>query len=134
PKYCFFFQAEDGIRDNRNTITSANTWFNNQNGVDRQPLVRNQFGASLGGPIRKSRAFYFLNYERRLDASGVSQVRYVPAESMKAGILKVQTTDGSVFTLTPEEIRQIDPLHLGVNQPLLKFLQQYPAGNDPNVG
>src|SRR5579864_2513537 len=52
---------------NRNTITSANTWFNNASGVARQPLVRNQFGASLGGPIKKDRAFYFFNYERRLD-------------------------------------------------------------------
>src|SRR5215471_11674025 len=86
---------------NRNTLTSANTWFNNQTGVERQPLVRNQFGASLGGSIVKNRAFYFLNYERRLDASGVSQIRTVPSDSMKQGILSVQATDGSVYTLSP---------------------------------
>src|SRR5437762_11805286 len=37
---------------NRNTATAANTWFNNQSGVPVQQLVRNQFGASAGGPIK----------------------------------------------------------------------------------
>ena len=44
---------------NRNTATSANTWFNNESGVPVQQLVRNQFGASIGGPIKKDRLFYF---------------------------------------------------------------------------
>jgi hypothetical protein len=42
---------------NRNTATSANTWFNNQSGVPVQQLVRNQFGVSVGGPIKKNRLF-----------------------------------------------------------------------------
>src|SRR5690242_11502505 len=45
---------------NRNTATAANTWFNNQAGVPRQPLVRNQFGGSIGGKIVRDRVFYFL--------------------------------------------------------------------------
>ena len=35
---------------NRNTVTAANSWFNNRDGVGITPLNRNQFGASLGGP------------------------------------------------------------------------------------
>jgi Carboxypeptidase regulatory-like domain len=62
---------------NRNTWFAANTWFNNHAGVRRQPLVRNQFGASIGGKIVPNRVFYFFNYEQREDASGVSQVRAV---------------------------------------------------------
>jgi hypothetical protein len=119
---------------NRNTVTSANTFFNNAEDVPRQPLVRNQFGASLGGPIKKDRAFYFFNYERRLDASGVSQIRTVPSESMKQGIINVQTTDGAVYSLSPQAIQQIDPLHLGVNAQMLNILDQYPTGNAPSIG
>ena len=119
---------------NRNTLTSANTWFNNQSGVDRQPLIRNQFGASLGGPIKKDRAFFFFNWEKRLDASGVSQTRYVPTESMKSGILSVQTDSGDVLTLNPNEIKQLDPLHIGINSQMLKILQQYPVANSPTLG
>ena len=58
---------------NRNTLFAANTWFNNYAGVPRTPLVRNQFGASVGGKIIPNRVFYFFNYEQRQDASGVPE-------------------------------------------------------------
>ncbi len=119
---------------NRNTATAANTWFNNQAGVPRQQLVRNQFGASIGGPIQKDRLFYFVNWEQRVDASSVAQVRAVPSESLKQGYLKVQLTDGSVQTLSPSEIRQVDPLGIGVNAGYQKILNQYPVGNAPAYG
>ena len=119
---------------NRNTIFAANTWFNNRSDVDRQVLNRNQFGASLGGPVKKDRIFYFLNYERRIDASQQPVERAVPTESLKAGNLVLQGSDGNTYTLTPAEIRQIDPLHIGLNQGYLNILKQYPEGNDPAYG
>ena len=119
---------------NRNTATAANTWFNNQAGVPRQPLVRNQFGGSIGGKIVKDRAFYFFNYEERRDASGVAQVRAVPSDTLRQGIFTLQLADGSVQTLSPAEIRLIDPQHQGVNPNILKVLNQYPQGNDPSFG
>jgi hypothetical protein len=119
---------------NRNTATSANTWFNNQSGVPVQQLVRNQFGASIGGPIKKDRLFYFVNWEQRIDHSSVAQVRAVPSETLKQGILQVQLTDGSVQTIQPSELPQIDPLGIGLNTPYQKILSQYPVGNDPAFG
>jgi hypothetical protein len=119
---------------NRNTLTAANTWFNNRSGVDRQPLVRNQFGSSLGGRIIKDRAFFFFNYERRLDASGTAQERAVPSESLKNGVLTFAASDGSTQTLTPAELKQVDPLGIGLNQGYLNILKQYPAGNDAPYG
>jgi hypothetical protein len=118
---------------NRNTLTSANTWFNNEAGIGRQPLVRNQFGASLGGPVWKNRIFYFFNYERRLDASGVSEERYVPTSSLQQGVLTVQTSDG-VKTINAAGLLAIDPQHLGVNPLMPNYLSQFPAGNDPAGG
>jgi hypothetical protein len=118
----------------RNTATAANTWFNNQAGVPRQPLVRNQFGASAGGRIVRDRIFYFFNYEERRDASGVSQVRAVPSETLRQGILSFQMADGSVQTLSPAEVRLVDPLHQGVNSEMLRVLNQYPQGNNPSYG
>jgi hypothetical protein len=119
---------------NRNTLTEANTWFNNRSDVPRQALIRNQFGASLGGRIIKDRIFFFLNSERRLDASALAQERFVPTESFKQGFLKVAGTDGSVQTLTPAEVKAVDPLHIGLNPGYLALLNQYPVGNDPSYG
>src|SRR6202011_4219121 len=115
---------------NRNTATAANTWFNNQAGVPRQPLVRNQFGGAIGGPIKRDRAFYFFNYEERRDASGVAQVRAVPSDSLRAGNLTFAMADGTIQSLTAADIRAVDPLHIGVNPNILKLLGQYPQGNN----
>ncbi len=119
---------------NRNTLFAANTWFNNRSDVDRQVLNRNQFGASLGGPVKKDRIFYFFNYERRIDASQQPVERAVPTETLKSGNLVLQGSDGNLYTLTPADIRQIDPLHIGINQSYLNILKQYPVGNDPAYG
>ncbi len=69
---------------NRNTVTAANTWFNNRAGVPVTPLNRNQFGASLGGPVKKDRIFFFFNYERRIDASSAAVERLVPKRKSEA--------------------------------------------------
>src|SRR5262249_25654151 len=54
----------------RNTITSANSFFNNSTinpltgkTLERPKLIRNVFGASVGGPINKNRLFFFFNFE-----------------------------------------------------------------------
>ncbi len=119
---------------NRNTATSANNWFSNRAGIAREQLVRNQFGASLGGKIKKDRAFFFFNYEQRIDRSAANQLRKVPSESLKQGIIKMLTTTGTTITLTPDQIRQIDPLHIGNSPFMLSQFSQMPVGNDPASG
>src|SRR5215471_13757119 len=118
---------------NRNTFFAANTWFNNHSGVPRQPLVRNQFGASVGGKIIPNRVFYFVNYEQRQDASGVSQVRAVPSDTLRAGSF-VFSSGGTPHTLSSQDIANVDPQHLGPDADILTVLNQYPSGNSPSYG
>jgi hypothetical protein len=120
---------------NRNTALAANNWFSNRAGVARQPLVRNQFGASLGGRIIRDKLFFFGNFEDRIDASGQAVTRTVPSDTLRQGILAFKTSDGSVQQLSPAEIRSsIDPLGLGASSTILTQLNQYPHGNDPSAG
>ena len=116
----------------RNTATSANNWFSNRAGIEREKLIRNQFGASFGGAIIKNRIFFFANWESRRDASGQSVSRTVPSETLKAGILRFRRSDtGAIATFTPGELKSLDPLGRGVNSQVLDILKQYPVGNDP---
>lgn len=53
----------------RNQVLDAREYFNALP-EPHTPLKRNQFGASLGGPIQKDRTFFFLNYEGVRQAAG----------------------------------------------------------------
>lgn len=46
---------------------------------------RNQFGFSLGGPIRENRTFFFGDYEGRRVREGITQVTNVPTDLERAG-------------------------------------------------
>ena len=119
----------------RNTITAANDFFNNRAGVDRPKLIRNVFGGSVGGPVKKDRLFYFLNYEGRRDASDGSAVRTVPTASMRDGIVRYRSVAGDVQTLDPAFIRnRIDPLGTGPSPATLEYFRSFPEPNDSTVG
>ncbi len=47
----------------RNDVLDANTFFNNQSGVERLPYHQNQYGAFVGGPIRRDKTFFFTDFE-----------------------------------------------------------------------
>jgi hypothetical protein len=119
---------------NRNTATAANDWFSNRAGIKRQPLVRNQFGASLGGRIIRDRVFFFGNFENRRDASGQAVTRTVPSDTLRQGILTFRASDGSVQQLSPAEIKSLDPRGIGSSPTVLSIMSQYPRGNDPQAG
>jgi hypothetical protein len=118
----------------RGTETSANSFFNNRSGVARAPLLINLFGGSAGGPIKKNKAFFFLNYEGRRDASAVTVTRTVPMESLKQGIINYHNSSGQLVSVGPADIKAIDPAGLGVSQAALKDLQLFPVGNNSSGG
>lgn len=115
----------------RNVKTAANNWFSNRAGIARENLIRNQFGASLGGRIIKDRIFFFANWEDRKDATASGVNRIVPTETFKQGIVQFRMNDGTIRSLSGSQLNDIDPLRLGANQTMLDILKAYPAGNDP---
>ena len=63
----------------RNDIFNANAFFRNRTGQPKPNLKQNQFGAAMGGPIRRNKAFFFGSYQgtrqvNGLDATSVSNL------------------------------------------------------------
>lgn len=56
----------------RNGILNANDFFLNQTGQQRPALQQNQFGAAMGGPIRKDKLFFFGAYQGTRQTNGVA--------------------------------------------------------------
>ncbi len=125
---------------NRFAYLAANDFFNKKeqllNGLpNRQAkLIRNVFGASLGGPLLKNKVFGFVNYEGGRRNEGASVVETVPTASFRSGTLQYVAADGSTVTLQPADIKSLDPLGIGNNAAMLKLLQSYPAPNDFSEG
>jgi hypothetical protein len=118
----------------RGTETAANDFFNNRSNVPRPALLINVFGGSAGGAIRKNKAFFFLNYEGRREASATIVNRTVPTETVKQGIITFHNTGGALMTVGPNDLKNIDPLGVGVDPASLKIMQAYPRGNNNAIG
>ena len=79
----------------RNTVTTANDFFNNKAGIPRPQLLRNIFGGSLGGPIKKDRIFFFGTYEGFREATATTVLREVPLPTLGQGIVRYRTDSGA---------------------------------------
>ena len=69
----------------RNKVLNANDYFSNQAGLPRVPLIQNQFGGTLGGPIVKDKTFFFFGFERQVLKTGTLVTNTVPTAAELAG-------------------------------------------------
>ena len=94
-----------GYEYNRTAFGHANDFFNKtaqlQAGLPNKPggLIRNTFGVSLGGPIKKDKLFFFVNFEGQRTAENRQVSQTVPTRSFRNGNVRYLDTNGSVVTL-----------------------------------
>jgi hypothetical protein len=69
----------------RNKDFDSNNWFSNASGGKLPALRRNQFGGSVGGPIKKDKTFYFFDFDGVREASGTTHYAGVPDNNERAG-------------------------------------------------
>ena len=80
---------------------------------------RNQFGASLGGPLRKDRAFFFFNYEALREDKGITSVATVLSQRARRGIF-------------PDPANPTQTIQSPVAPAAVPFLNLYPVPNLPD--
>jgi hypothetical protein len=93
-----------------------------------EPLKQNQFGATLGGPIVRNRAFFFAWYEGFRNRQGVTKTAAVPTEDQRRGDFSGQPAP-LINYLTGQMVpgsRIPESLIHPVSRRILEF---YPAGN-----
>ena len=99
----------------RNSALDARNYFDQANLPEFQ---RNQFGGSLGGPIRKDKLFLFGNYEGFRQNWGLSAVTFVPDDQARLGYLPDSTGT---------------EVYVGVNSAVAPLLNLWPVANGPEL-
>ncbi len=79
----------------RNNALDARNFFD---GPQIPEFRRNQFGASVGGPIRKSHTFFFFDYEGLRQVLGTTNTDTVPSLTARNGT--IFASDGTPMTIT----------------------------------
>jgi hypothetical protein len=132
----------------RDTTTEANSWFNNLDGLPRTPLIRNQFGGNIGGPIKRDKLFFFFDIaDSRIIQSSTGEPT-VPLADFRAGRLNYindgagcsqssrrNTQPNCISTLSAAQVAALDPAGIGFDQSVLSFINsRYPQANDLSRG
>lgn len=114
------------------------------------PYRQNQFGASLGGPLRRDRTFFFGNYEGFRVRQSVTNTTLLPTEALRQGNFSginpltgqpfpaiIDPATGQAFLGNQIPAGRIDPLSAAVlaRLPLPNMPGAVPgSNNDINVG
>lgn len=83
----------------RSDAFSARDFFDQSGHADA--LQRKQFGASIGGPIVRQKAFFFFNYEGDRFTQGSQQTRVVPTALARTGILQTGSNFFGTLDIRP---------------------------------
>ena len=81
---------------NRNQKFAANDWFNNKDGIQLPRLNLNQGGASVGGPIKHDRLFFYVNYELYRLRSEATQNATILTSTARQGIFSYIDANGNL--------------------------------------
>ncbi|HEX3569881.1 MAG TPA: carboxypeptidase regulatory-like domain-containing protein [Acidobacteriaceae bacterium] len=125
----------------RNSVFDARSYFDPPSG--EPSFRRNQFGATVGGPIIKERTFFFFNYEGFRQAQGVSLQSTVLSPSARGGLVTctqaAATATQNKSCLTASGGAVASPGSAGVQQLTINsavgpYLSLFPLPNGPVTG
>ena len=82
----------------RNTITDANDWFADRNGIPIPPVHRHNYGGTFGGPLIRNKTFFFFDWDGYRSSDMRTYFAGVPDQAMRNGDFgEVCTSQGGSF-------------------------------------
>ena len=120
----------------------ANSWFSNNSNpiVPRNHLIQNQFGGSIGGPIKRDKAWFFFDYNNSRIIQGALVQRTVLLDSFRNGNVGYinsasNPTNVQVSYLTPAQVAALDPQGIGADPTWLSGVNaRFPHSNNNQTG
>jgi hypothetical protein len=102
----------------RNDALDARNFFDPQ---EKPAFRRNQFGLTVGGPVRKDRTFFFVGYEGLREDLGRTISTVVPNLAARSGVLPDPTRPGATVTVS-------------VSPAVRPYLDEFPLPNGADLG
>jgi hypothetical protein len=135
----------------QNNHLNANLWQNDRTAVVKGLFQQNQFGAAVGGPIQKSKLFFFFNYEGLRQGSAIQSLNTVPTAAQDSGDFShTSATTGALDVIYDPNTTGADPANPGnavrspfpgnvipssrINPISQAVLPYWPAPNRPGQG
>ncbi len=94
---------------NRNNKFAANDFFDNKDGLGLPRLNLNQVGGSLGGPVKRDKLFFYMNYEAYRLRSQTAEDATILTQSARNGIETYVDQKGNVHTANMFTITGLKP-------------------------
>jgi len=69
----------------RNKVMNANTFYGNKEGLSVPPFTQNNYGAAVGGPIVKDKAFFYFSWEGFALRQGNTFATTIPTAAQRTG-------------------------------------------------
>lgn len=146
-----------GFYTNNNSFLNSQSYFNNLNGVGKNYLNRNQYGARLGGPIIKNKAFFFILTDNQRFVDKITDTATVLTDTARQGIFRYMnngsrnaaagtatpSVDVNGNVLNPAAVSQFNvfsdvksPVYTGIDQTWVatQYLTRMPHANNFRVG
>jgi hypothetical protein len=92
-------------------------------------LVRNQFGAGIGGPLLRGRTFFYVNYEGFREVQASTAIATVPDALAHQGLLPSKSNPAPCSNASPNAC-----VGVGIDPRVQQFLNLFPPSNGADNG